>query len=113
MGNEMKYLPTVSRAKEEIEHLQDYVLLAEAYQANTLEKQIIKLYAYTGSIQKVAAQLNEEREAQNLPLIDAAFVSHTIQSKPKDLLHKLLRTNYLQKTKHIRKTPAERGQYSY
>ena len=99
----MKHLPTVSRAKEEIENLQDYVLLAETYHANTLETRIIKLYAYTGSIQKVTAQINEEREPQNLPLIDAAFVSYTIQGKPKDPLHKLLRTNYLQKTRHIRK----------
>ena len=109
----MKHLPTVSRAKEEIEYLQDYVLLAEVYRANTLEKQVIKLYAYMGSIQKVTAQINKEREVQNLPPIDAAFVSHTIQSRPKDPLHKLLRTNYLQKTKHIRKKPAEKGQYRY
>lgn len=109
----MKYLPTISRAKEEIEYLQDYVLLAETYHANTLDKQIIKLYAYTGSIQKVTAQINEVREAQNLPLIDATFVSRSIQSKPKDLLHKLLRANYLQKTKHVRKKSAERDQYSY
>lgn len=113
MGNDMKHLPTVSRAKEEIEYLQDYVSLAEVYHANTLKKEIIKLYAYTGSIQKVAFQLNEEREARNLPLIDAAFVSYTIQSKPQDPLHKLLRTNYLQKTKHIRKKPAKKGKYSY
>ncbi|MBT2583119.1 hypothetical protein [Planococcus sp. ISL-109] len=109
----MKHLPTVSRAKEEIEYLQDYVLLAETYHANTLEKKIIKLYAYTGSLQKVTAQINEEREAQNLSLIDATFVSRSIQSKPKDPLHKLLRANYLQKTKHIRTKSAERGQYSY
>lgn len=109
----MKHLPTVSRAKEEIEVLQDYVLLAETYHANTLEKQIIKRYAYTGSIQKVVDQLNEERTAQNLLPIDAAFVSQTIQSRAKDPLHRLLRTNYMNKTKHTRKKPAERGQYNY
>ena len=109
----MKHLPTVSRAKEEIEFLQDYVSLAETYHANTLEKQIIKCYAFTGSIQKVVDQLNEERKAKNLALIDAAFVSQTIQSRAKDPLHRLLRSNYLKKTKHTRKKPSERGQYSY
>ena len=113
MGNDMKHLPTVSRAKEEIEYLQDYVLLAETYHANTLEKRIIKLYAYTGSIQKVTAQINEEQESQNLSLIDTAFVSQTIQSRAKDPLHRILRTNYMNKTKHTRKKPSERGHYSY
>ncbi|MGE6415319.1 hypothetical protein ACQKDD_14240 [Planococcus kocurii] len=109
----MKHLPTVSRAKEEIEYLQDYVLLAETYHANTLEKKIIKLYAFTGSIQKVVAQLNEERTVQSLPVIDATLVSETIQSRAKDPLHRLLRTNYLKKTKHTRKKPSKRGNYSY
>lgn len=99
----MKLLPTVSKAKEEIEFLQEYVFLAETYEAQNLQEQIIKLYAYTGSIKQVTEQLNEERKAERLMPIDAAYVSETIQSRGKDPLHRLIRTNYMNKTKHNRR----------
>lgn len=98
----MKLLPTVSKAKEEIEFLQKYVFLAETYEAQSVQEQIIKLYAYTGSIKQVTEQLNEERKAERLMPIDAAYVSETIQSRVKDPLHRLIRRNYMNKTKHNR-----------
>lgn len=103
----MKHLPTISRAKEEIDFLQEYVHLAETYETTTLHQQIIKAYAYTGSIQKVTDQINEQRAVEKLLPIDTAFVSHTIQSRPQDSLHRLLRTNYMNKTKHTRRKPAK------
>lgn len=99
----MKHLPTVSRAKEEIQFLQEYVFLAETYEAQNLQEQIIKLYAFTGSIQKVTDQLNEERAAEKLLPIEAAYVSGIIQSRAKDPLHRILRTNYMKKTVHRRR----------
>jgi hypothetical protein len=103
----MKHLPNISRAKEEIDFLQEYVHLAETYEATTLHQQILKSYAYTGSIQKVTDQLNEERAAEKLLPIDTALVSQTIQSRPQDSLHRLLRTNYMNKTKHSRRNSAK------
>lgn len=94
----MKLLPTVSKAKEEIEFLQKYVFLAETYEAQSVQEQIIKLYAYTGSIQKVTDQLNAERAQEKLLPIDSKVVSEVIQSRPMDPLHKLVRTNYFNKT---------------
>ncbi|MFC3210695.1 hypothetical protein [Planomicrobium okeanokoites] len=47
-------------------------------------------------------QLNEERKAERLMPIDAAYVSETIQSRVKDPLHRLIRRNYMNKTKHNR-----------
>lgn len=94
----MRRLPTVSQAKKEIEFLQEYVFLAETYQAGNLQEQIIKLYAYTGSIKQVTEQLNEERAQDRLMPIDSKFVTEIVQSKPMDPLHKLVRTNYLNKT---------------
>lgn len=98
----MKRLPTVSKAKKEIEFLQEYVFLAETYHPGSLQQQIIQLYAFTGSIQKVTDQLNAERVQEKLLPIDAKVVSEVIQSKPRDPLHKLVRTNYFSKTRHTR-----------
>ena len=79
----------VNKAKEEIIRLQRYVELAESYKADTLEKQIIKEYAYTYSIEKVAKNLNIDRK----PVIS------TIRSKGVDELHKIVRSGYLLKTR--------------
>lgn len=98
----MKRLPTVSKAKKEIEFLQDYVFLAETYQPGSLQEQIIQLYAFTGSIQKVTDQLNAERAQEKLLPIDSKVVTEVIQSRPMDPLHKLVRTNYLNKTRPAR-----------
>lgn len=103
----MKRLPIVSKAKKEIEFLQEYVFLAETYQPESLQQQIIQLYAFTGSIQKVTAQLNAERAQEKLMPIDATIVSEVIQSKPMDSLHKLVRTNYFNKTLPARKRSKE------
>lgn len=100
----MKRLPTVSEAKTEIRSLQSFVQLVEEYQTKTLEQKILKTYAYTGSIKEVVSQLNQVLEDVNLPLIDAALVTDLLKSKPKDQLHRILRTNYLNKTRHMRKT---------
>ncbi len=52
-GDYLANLITLRRAKEEIKRLQDYVDLAENYEANTLEKFIIKEYAFTNSIEEI------------------------------------------------------------
>lgn len=109
----MKQLPTVSKAKEEIKQLQAYIQMAEEYETHTLQQQVIKSYAYTGSIQKVTALINEDRTLHRMPRIDSDFVTEFIQSKPIDDLHKILRSNYLQKTKHSRKKQPERNHFDY
>ena len=109
----MKHLSTVNRAKDEIEFLQTFVFLAETYNAKTLQQKIILSYAFTGSIQKTVLQLNDELTAKDLPLIDTAYVTETIRSHPKDSLHRLVRTNYMKKTKHKRKSLREKGLYSF
>lgn len=109
----MKHLSTVSRAKDEIKFLQTFVFLAETYNAKTLQQKIIQSYAYTGSIQKTVLQVNLELADMGLLSIDATYVSDVIKEHPKDDLHRLIRTNYMKKTKHSRKKPREKGQYSY
>lgn len=102
----MKRLPTVEAAKKEIKELQDFVFLVENYETSNLEEQILKEYAYLGSIKKVVEKINSELETD---IIDCDFVRRLIQSKPKDNLHKVLKSNYLLKTRPARRQP---GQYN-
>ncbi|MFZ7942773.1 hypothetical protein [Neobacillus sp. 19] len=51
-------LITVRRSQDEIKRLQHYVNLAEGYEANTLEKFIVKEYAYTNSIVEITRTMN-------------------------------------------------------
>jgi hypothetical protein len=99
----MKRLKTVEAAKREIIELQAFVFLVENYKASTLEKKVLKEYAYTGSMIKVVENLNKELLSKGEDSIDSAFVSQTIQSKPKDELHKLIKSNYLLKTRPSRR----------
>lgn len=105
----MKRLPTVAQAKEEIKSLENFVKLAEEYKEDTLEQKIIKLYAYIGSVNGVANEINAELIKQHLPLIDVSFISTTLKRKPTDPLHKILRAGYLAKGKHTRNKAAVNG----
>ena len=50
-------LITVERAEKEINRLQKYIELVENYEANTLEKWIVKEYAYTNSVVEVVKRI--------------------------------------------------------
>lgn len=98
----MKRHPNVAEAKQQIQELQTFVQMAEDYKPQNLRQQVIKAYAFTFSIKKVAEALNSER-ADHLAKIESSFVSETIRTRPSnDPLHALIRKIYLDKTKHIR-----------
>lgn len=97
----MKLLKTVDAEKKEIKDLQAFVELVENYEATTLEQKVIKAYAHHGSINKVVIMVNEQ--AQCNELIDSEYVTNLIKSKPHDKLHKMLKTNYLLKTRPTRR----------
>lgn len=109
----MRNLPTVAKAREEHAFLQEFILLAENYEETTLQQQIIKRYAYTSSIPKVIAQINAERELERLLPINHAYVTEVIRSKPQDRLHQMVRTQYMKKTKFIRKRTAATARDSH
>lgn len=88
----MTKLITVDLAKKEIKRLQEYVALVESYEAETLEKQIVKEYAITNSINKVSERLS----------IDRDVVIDVLKSLGKDELHKIVRTGYFHKVNSIR-----------
>lgn len=97
----MRILPTVYKAKAEIARLEEFIALAERYGEQSIEKQIIKRYAFVGSVAKVVAQLNDERARIGLVPIELAYAKEVIQSKPADALHRMVRTRYRQKIRHL------------
>lgn len=88
-------LITVQGAEEEIKRLQHYVNLAESYEANTIEKWIIKEYAYTNSIREVVLRAEQKGLTQRSgEPIDKAFITSVIDGKATDELHRILRSGY-------------------
>lgn len=98
----MMKLITVEKAKDEIQRLQHYVDLVESYEASTIERQIIKEYAYTNSIQEVVVRFKERGATLNGDPISKEYVTSVIKGKPSDELHKELRQGYMLRTKHTR-----------
>ncbi|MEH7181096.1 hypothetical protein [Neobacillus vireti] len=94
----MKIL-TVPSAKEEIRRLQHFIDLVDNYEADSLEKWIIKEYAYTSSIKEVVNRGNQKGFTNNEREFDHSFVRDIIAAHPKDELHKLVRRNYLLRIK--------------
>lgn len=88
-------LITVPRAQAEINRLRAYITLVEEYQADTLEKWIIKEYAYTNSITEVVKRAN----AKGINL-DLVYAKSVLKGKGSDELHRMLRSGYLVRLKH-------------
>lgn len=97
----MKIL-TVPAAKEEIRRLQNFVNIVEDYEANSVERWIIKEYAFTSSIKEVVSRANQKGIFNKGLELNHEFVRDVIAAHPKDELHKLVRRNYLLRTKHHR-----------
>jgi hypothetical protein len=76
--------------------------LVESFQPETLEGQIIKEYAYIGSVEKVAARVNEMGYSNGSRPFEKEDISNIIKSKPTADLNKLIRKGYLKKSRHLR-----------
>lgn len=99
----MTSLKTVEQAKNQIAKLQTFVDLVEGYQAETLEQQIIKEYAYLGSLVKVAEKVNRLGYSIDGRPFEGGDISSVIKGKGNDELHKVIRSGYLRKTRHSRR----------
>lgn len=87
-------LITVTRAQNEINRLQHYISLVEEYQADTLERWIIKEYAYTNSITEVVKRANALGKT-----LDLSYAKSVLKGKPSDELHRILRSGYFARLK--------------
>ena len=92
-------LISVPKAKNELKWLQSYIEMVESYEADSLDKWIIKEYAYTSSMKEVVNRANAKGFTINGGPVDRNFVHAVINSKPKDELHKILRSGYLLKVR--------------
>lgn len=99
----MKRLPTVPAAIKEIEALQNFVDQALKHPQERLFDKALKYYAFTGSLSETTKIINTEREAIDLSPIEKSIVRDAILSTPETPFHKLLKTNYLFKTRHSRR----------
>lgn len=99
----MRTFITVEKAKEEVEWLKNYIKIAENYEADTIEKRILKEYAHTGSSQRVAAYLNSQGFKINKRDILSQDVTAIIRSKASDELHKIVKRGFQYKFKYRNK----------
>lgn len=92
----MRVFVTVEKAQEEIEWLHNYINLVENYQADTVEKLILKEYAYLGSSQRVAEELNSRNVKINEREVLPQDVIAVIRSRVKttDDLHKIIKRGF-------------------
>jgi hypothetical protein len=90
---------TVSRATEEIQRLQAYVSLAEGYEANTLEKYIIKEYAFTNSVAEIVKRLERQGILLDGIPIERDYVIKVIKGKSSDPLHRMMKSWLVKKSK--------------
>jgi hypothetical protein len=77
----MAKLITVMRAKQKVLRLQDFIELAESYEADTLEKLIIKEYAFSNSIAEVIQTLERRGIQKNGKPIEKQDVLDTIKAR--------------------------------
>jgi hypothetical protein len=101
-GDSLTILISVEKAKEEISKLQQYIDLVENYEADTLDKLIIKEYALTNSIDKTVKAVNDVGYAIDHKEIERDYVVSLLKKRGKDDLHKLVRSAYMEKTKYKR-----------
>lgn len=98
----MSKLITVHRAKEEIKRLQAYVDLVESYEADTLDKLMIKEYAFSNSMVEVVRVLERRGLTKEGKKVEKQDVVNVINGKPQDELHRIVRAGYRQRTKPSR-----------
>jgi hypothetical protein len=101
-GDSMTIIISVEKAKEEIVRLQQFIDLVENYEADTLDKFIIKEYALTNSIDKTVKSINAAGYEINQKESERDYVVSLLKKRGKDELHKLVRSAYMEKTKYKR-----------
>ncbi|MGG3943385.1 hypothetical protein ABEV54_18320 [Peribacillus psychrosaccharolyticus] len=93
---------SVTKAKQDVKMLTSYINLWESYEADTVYRKIIKEYALLSSLEEVANRLNLRGCRINGRPIESDDVRSVLKERPKDDLHKIVRSGYLRKTKSKR-----------
>jgi hypothetical protein len=98
----MAQLITYKNAKEEVKRLQAYIDLVDNFEADTIEKKIIKEYAFTNNGSEIARIFEQRGITMSGKPITKEDVLSVIKGKANDELHKILKSGYLKRTKHSR-----------
>jgi hypothetical protein len=77
----------IEQAREQIKRLEDYIDMVENYQPATFEQVAIKRYVIIESVNKVAAELNEEGYRMGNRKLVGKDITNIIHEKPKDDMH--------------------------
>jgi hypothetical protein len=95
----MAKLITVRKAKEEVIRLREYIDLAESYETDSLEKLIIKEYAFTNSIAEIMRIFELRGILKDGKPVEKQYIVSVINGKAYDQLHRIMKSGYLSKTK--------------
>ncbi|MEH7650840.1 hypothetical protein [Bacillus safensis] len=77
----------IEQARNRIRELENYIEMLENYNADTFEREAIKLYVLTESVSKVATELNDKGYRVGNRKVIGKDVSDVIRSKAQDDLH--------------------------
>lgn len=78
--------------------------MVEGYEENTVNQIIIKQYAITSSLSRVAAEVNKRGYSIQGDSYSPVDIERILKADPgSDYLHRLVRAGYLAKSKHLRK----------
>lgn len=96
---------TYQNAKDEVEFLLNYISLIENHKIESIEDLIIYEYAIYNSISKVIKNIKSDNKFLNFNFysVTPSFVKDVIMSTPKNELHKVIRKQYLIKTRPQRR----------
>lgn len=79
----------IEQARNRIKELENFIEMVENYNADTFEKEAVKLYVLTESVSKVAEELNDKGYRVGNRKVIGKDVSDILRSKDEDDLHAL------------------------
>jgi nitrogen regulatory protein PII len=87
----------IDEAKERIVELESFIQALENYNADTFEKESLKLYVQLESVSKVADELNKKGYQIGNRKVISKDVSDVIRSKPVDEMHRMAKRIFKRK----------------
>lgn len=84
----------IEEARNQIKELENFITMVENYEADTFEKEAIKLYVLKENVNEVAAELNEKGYRVGNRKVIGKDVSNIIRFKTIDKMHALAKKTF-------------------
>lgn len=91
----------IEQVRNQINELENFIKLVENYEADTFEKEAIKLYILMENVTKVANILNDKGYRVGNRKVVGKDVSDIIRSKPVDEMHSLAKKIFGKNKKRV------------